>query len=109
MSEKQTNRASLNDEIPNCTIVEIIRSTSQIPPRVSACKPLQELWLMYALEYSVNGTAIPDVDFDIGESYAGLIPISKAANESSQLYFWFFPSENPAACDEILIWLNGGV
>ncbi len=60
-------------------------------------------------EYAVNGSAIPDVDFDIGESYAGLMPISKAANESSQLYFWFFPSENPAASDEILIWLNGGV
>lgn len=26
-----------------------------------------------------------------------------------QLYFWFFPSENPAATDEIMIWLNGGV
>jgi carboxypeptidase D len=48
------------------------------------------------------------VDFDIGESYAGLMPISKAANESRELYFWFFPSENPEACDEILIWLNGG-
>ncbi|KAH7350830.1 Alpha/Beta hydrolase protein [Rhexocercosporidium sp. MPI-PUGE-AT-0058] len=59
-------------------------------------------------KYSVDGNAIPEVDFDIGESYAGLMPISKAANESSQLYFWFFPSENPAASDEILIWLNGG-
>lgn len=37
------------------------------------------------------------------------MPISKEANESSQFYFWFFPSENPAASDEILIWLNGGV
>ncbi|KAG4428662.1 hypothetical protein IFR05_015850 [Cadophora sp. M221] len=59
-------------------------------------------------KYSVNGTGIPDVDFDVGESYAGLMPISKEANESSQFYFWFFPSENPAASDEILIWLNGG-
>jgi carboxypeptidase D len=59
-------------------------------------------------EYAVNGTAIPDVDFDVGESYAGLMPISKAANESRQLYFWFFPSENTEASDEILIWLNGG-
>jgi carboxypeptidase D len=60
-------------------------------------------------EYTVNGTAIPDVDFDIGESYAGLMPITKVANETSQLYFWFFPSENTEASDEILIWLNGGV
>jgi carboxypeptidase D len=60
--------------------------------------------------FAVNGTAgaIPDVDFDIGESYAGLLPISKAANETSELYFWFFPSENPDASDEITIWLNGG-
>jgi len=58
--------------------------------------------------YSVNGSAIPDVDFDVGESYAGLLPISSAANETRKLYFWFFPSTNPAASDEITIWLNGG-
>lgn len=57
----------------------------------------------------MNGSAIPEVDFDIGESYAGLMPISKAANETRELYFWFFPSENTEASDEILIWLNGGV
>jgi len=60
-------------------------------------------------EFVVNGTAgaIPDVNFDIGESYAGLLPISSEAN-SSELYFWFFPSANPQAGDEITIWLNGG-
>lgn len=58
-------------------------------------------------EYAVNGTGIPEVDFDIGESYAGLLPIS-SSSASSQLYFWFFPSSNPAASDEITIWLNGG-
>lgn len=56
----------------------------------------------------VDGTKIPDVDFDIGESYAGLLPISSQLEESRQFYFWFFPSENPAAKDKILIWLNGG-
>ncbi|KAI9649459.1 hypothetical protein NHQ30_002035 [Ciborinia camelliae] len=59
-------------------------------------------------KYSVNGTAIPEVDFDVGESYAGLMPISKDADESRQLYFWFYPSTNELASDEILIWLNGG-
>ncbi|RMZ82275.1 hypothetical protein DV738_g1859, partial [Chaetothyriales sp. CBS 135597] len=60
-------------------------------------------------KFAVNGTAgsIPYVDFDIGESYAGLLPISEEYN-ASELYFWFFPSENPAASKEILIWLNGG-
>ena len=46
--------------------------------------------------------------FDIGESYAGLLPISSDKNETRELYFWYFPSENPAAEDEITIWLNGG-
>ena len=59
-------------------------------------------------EFAVNGTGIPDVDFDVGESYAGLLPISTDANETRQLYFWFFPSTNPEATDEITIWLNGG-
>ncbi|KAA8569166.1 hypothetical protein EYC84_000835 [Monilinia fructicola] len=59
-------------------------------------------------KFSVNGSAIPDVDFDAGESYAGLLPISREANETRQLYFWFYPSTNELASDEILIWLNGG-
>jgi carboxypeptidase D len=57
--------------------------------------------------FAVDGAAIPDVDFDIGESYAGLLPISDKAN-ASELYFWFVPSANELAGDEILIWLNGG-
>ena len=61
--------------------------------------------------------------FDIGESYAGLVPISSAFNETRKLFFWyvgdwkmrsllhrlsltyrFFPSTNPAATDEVVIW-----
>ena len=59
-------------------------------------------------KFVVNGTAIPDVDFDIGESYAGLLPISDDPDETRKLYFWFFPSSNPAAAEEITIWFNGG-
>lgn len=58
------------------------------------------------IEYVVDGTKIPDVDFDIGESYAGLMPVGN--NRSREYYFWFFPSGNPEAGDEITIWLNGG-
>lgn len=58
-------------------------------------------------KFAVNGSAIPEVDFNIGESYAGLMPISSKKN-ASELFFWFFPSKNPAARNEILIWLNGG-
>ncbi|KAL9098584.1 MAG: hypothetical protein Q9163_005793, partial [Psora crenata] len=45
---------------------------------------------------------------DVGESYADLLPVSSAMNETSQLYFRYFPSENPAAEDGITVWLNGG-
>ena len=55
-------------------------------------------------KFVVNGTGIPDVDFDIGESYAGLLPISQAANESRQLFFWFFPTTNADAGNEVVIW-----
>jgi hypothetical protein len=56
-------------------------------------------------KYAVNGTGLPDVDFDIGESYAGLLPIDDTGKE---LFFWFVPSANPNATDEIVLWLNGG-
>ena len=59
-------------------------------------------------KFAVNGSNIPEVDFDIGESYAGLLPISQSPDESRQLYFWFFPSTNPDAGNEIVIWFNGG-
>ncbi|KAF2135504.1 uncharacterized protein K452DRAFT_303502 [Aplosporella prunicola CBS 121167] len=59
-------------------------------------------------KFVVNGSALPEVDFDIGESYAGLLPISGDKNETRELFFWFFPSTNPLAKDELAIWLNGG-
>ncbi|KAE8352137.1 Alpha/Beta hydrolase protein [Aspergillus coremiiformis] len=57
-------------------------------------------------KFLVNGTGIPEVDFDVGESYAGLLPNTPAG--SSSLFFWFFPSQNAKADDEITVWLNGG-
>ena len=59
----------------------------------------------------VNGTGIPDVDFDVGESYAGSLPISNNATDENKLFFWFFPTvnEDSTAQKEIVIWLNGGV
>ena len=60
---------------------------------------------MNPTEFAVDGTKIPDVAFDIGESYAGLLPISADPDESRKLFFWFFPSTNPLATEEIGIWL----
>ncbi|KAL0932196.1 carboxypeptidase [Colletotrichum truncatum] len=61
-------------------------------------------------KFSVNGTGIPNVSFDVGESYAGLLPLSPLPTENSvqELFFWFFPSEKPSARKEIVIWLTGG-
>ncbi|OAQ90625.1 carboxypeptidase cpdS precursor [Purpureocillium lilacinum] len=59
-------------------------------------------------KYAINGTGIPDVDFDIGEAYAGQMSISDDLDGPDKFYFWFQPSPNPAAKKEIVIWLNGG-
>ncbi|OAP63694.1 hypothetical protein AYL99_02921 [Fonsecaea erecta] len=59
-------------------------------------------------KFAVNGTGVPLVPFDIGESYAGTLSIDGNSSNQNQLFFWFFPSDNPAATDEITIWLNGG-
>ncbi|KAK3326269.1 putative serine-TYPE carboxypeptidase F precursor [Apodospora peruviana] len=60
------------------------------------------------LQFAVNGTGIPDVDFDVGESYAGSLSISSDPKEDGNLFFWFFPTSDPTPKKEILIWLNGG-
>jgi carboxypeptidase D len=58
----------------------------------------------------VNGSGIPEVDFDIGESYAGQLPISDDEADGS-MYFWFFPTVNEQHKNdqEIVFWLTGGV
>ncbi|KAH8694948.1 putative pheromone processing carboxypeptidase [Talaromyces proteolyticus] len=50
--------------------------------------------------------SLPDVDFDIGEMYSGLVPI-ESKNKSRELFFVFQPTIG-APVDEITIWLNGG-
>jgi carboxypeptidase D len=37
------------------------------------------------------------------------LPITSNPDDENRLFWWFFPSTNPAAKKEILIWLNGGV
>ncbi|KAI9798834.1 MAG: hypothetical protein M1825_004957 [Sarcosagium campestre] len=59
-------------------------------------------------KFLVNGTGLPLVDFDIGESYAGSLPAPSFRGDPRQLFFWFFPSRNPAATDELTVFLNGG-
>lgn len=55
----------------------------------------------------VDGKRLPEIDWDVGESYAGLLPVSKERREDKKLYWWFWPTINEDKGD-ILIWLNGG-
>ncbi|KAJ3489803.1 hypothetical protein NLG97_g5920 [Lecanicillium saksenae] len=61
-------------------------------------------------KYAVDGKTLPEVDFDAGESYAGLMPISTNSSDEGDLFFWFYPTINKehAKKKEIVIWLNGG-
>lgn len=76
-------------------------------PKVSASPPFYSA-LLTLVEFLVNGSGIPEINFDVGESYAGSLSIDNDTNNPNQLFFWFFPSDNVNATDEITIWLNGG-
>lgn len=60
-----------------------------------------------AKDFFVDGTKIPDVNFDAGPSWAGLMPISGARNETRKLFFWFWPTNNPAHTKDLVFWTNG--
>jgi hypothetical protein len=60
------------------------------------------------LDFAVDGTKIPSVNFDAGESYAGTLSVDEVFSNPNKLFFWFWPSNNPRAKEEIVIWLNGG-
>ncbi|KAI1113558.1 serine carboxypeptidase [Nemania sp. NC0429] len=59
-------------------------------------------------KFAVNGTGVPDVDFDVGESYSGYLPISDDPDDKNELFFWFFANSEGSDAKEILLWLNGG-
>ncbi|KIM42681.1 hypothetical protein M413DRAFT_444355 [Hebeloma cylindrosporum] len=61
-----------------------------------------------ASEFFVDGKSIPDVDFDVGPSWSGLLPISGNKNESRKLFFWFFPPGPQGSEDDLFFWTNGG-
>ncbi|PYH80689.1 serine carboxypeptidase pepF [Aspergillus uvarum CBS 121591] len=50
--------------------------------------------------------SLPDVHYDIGETYSGLIPIEK--DDPSRALFFVFQPTVGAPVDEVTIWLNGG-
>ncbi|RSL93668.1 hypothetical protein CEP52_013121 [Fusarium oligoseptatum] len=60
--------------------------------------------------YYVSPSGIPEVSFDVGESYAGLMPASPKLTgiNDPKFFFWFFPTVNPSGKDDVVIWFNGG-
>ncbi|ETI22932.1 hypothetical protein G647_04726 [Cladophialophora carrionii CBS 160.54] len=50
--------------------------------------------------------SLPEMDFDLGELYSGVIPID--ANNASRGLFFVFQPRVGTPVDEITIWLNGG-
>ncbi|QRV94654.1 Serine carboxypeptidase [Ceratobasidium sp. AG-Ba] len=61
-----------------------------------------------ANDFLVDGAKIPDVDFDVGPSWSGLMPISSSPNETRKLFFWFWPTTNTQHTDDLVFWTNGG-
>ncbi|KAK0191664.1 alpha/beta-hydrolase [Armillaria mellea] len=61
-----------------------------------------------AANFLVDGARIPEVDFDVGPSWAGLMPISSDPNETRKLFFWFFPPGPQGSMDDLIFWTNGG-
>ncbi|KAJ7755173.1 alpha/beta-hydrolase [Mycena metata] len=61
-----------------------------------------------ASQFYVDGTSIPEVDFDVGPSWSGLMPISADPNETRKLFFWFFPPGPEGSLDDLIFWTNGG-
>ncbi|WFD35049.1 carboxypeptidase D [Malassezia cuniculi] len=51
---------------------------------------------------------LPKVDFDVGTSWAGTLPVSNKTDEDKELFFWLFPPSGDVGHDDIVIWLNGG-
>ncbi|KAJ6026583.1 uncharacterized protein N7446_004816 [Penicillium canescens] len=92
---------------PHRKAASLKQSARNIRKREVASSQTEPQYLNQKTEkFLVNGTNFPQVPFDIGESYSGLL--SNTPHGNSSLFFWFFPSTNPAAEKEITIWLNGG-
>lgn len=80
-----------------------------LPPLLKHSRPSRPATTYFLNEktrpFAVNGSRLPLIDFDIGEIYAGFLPIDQGDDE----YFFFFdPALDPDRSSDIVIWLNGG-
>lgn len=75
--------------------------TNTLPANITFSNP-------QASQFWVNGSSIPEVDFDVGDSWSGLLPISADLNETRKLFFWYFPPGPEGSSDDLILWTNGG-
>ncbi|KAF8257528.1 alpha/beta-hydrolase [Lactarius quietus] len=59
-------------------------------------------------QFHVNGSSIPHVNFDVGDSWSGLLPISADPHETRKLFFWYFPPTAKGNENDLIFWTNGG-
>src|SRR6266404_5530719 len=92
--------------------------TSTVSRAVGMCALC--LLIISAAEFHVKGTSIPHVDFDVGDSWSGLLPISADPHETrkvwrrtwcvcddthpEQLFFWYFPPTANGSENDLIFW-----
>ncbi|KAK2605428.1 hypothetical protein N8I77_008265 [Diaporthe amygdali] len=85
------------------------KRSTEVPPVVRRQTSTSPFLNANTTKFAVDGNGIPDVDFDVGESYAGTLPVGNVGNSTDgQMFFWFFPTAAADQPKEIIIWLNGG-
>ncbi|KAK7053792.1 alpha/beta-hydrolase [Favolaschia claudopus] len=102
---RQAEAAKRFQRIPraNAPATPKVKNITFTNPKASAA-----VSLIAPLEFYVDGTTIPEVDFDVGPSWSGLLPISSDPNETRKLFFWFFPPGPEGSLDDLIFWTNGG-
>jgi carboxypeptidase D len=71
--------SKLNTGVKNITFSNPAASGEHLSLGLSGCADLG------VLAFYVDGTTIPEVDWDIGPSWAGLLPVSGNANETRKV------------------------
>ncbi|EFP88343.2 uncharacterized protein PGTG_14427 [Puccinia graminis f. sp. tritici CRL 75-36-700-3] len=88
-----------------------IQSKALPPPSKNPSPPAAGSALKFksaAAQKYVVPQKLPLMDFSISQTYAGLMKLSDKPDETEQLFFWFVPTENPAAAKNLALWTNGG-
>ncbi|KAG4420523.1 hypothetical protein IFR04_006343 [Cadophora malorum] len=75
-------------------------------PEPTPCPGEEKFRFLNADTKPFQVTSLPEINYDIGEMYSGLIPIDME-DPSRALFFVFQPTDGPPV-DEVTIWLNGG-